>query len=389
MAERTNSRLSTIGLFAGIGGIELGFERAGYRTKLLCEIDAGAAEVLRQQFRIPVRPDIRKLGAFPKVDVIAAGFPCQDLSQAGRTAGIRGNQSRLVGEVFQRLRDKSAGPRWLLLENVPFMLQLQRGRAMRYLVDELEALGFSWAYRIVNTRSFGLPQRRRRVILLASRDEDPRVPLLDCDAGDDPPVYSGQEMCGFYWTEGLRGLGWAVDAIPTLKGGSTIGIPSPPAIWDPVDGSITTPDVRDAERLQGFDAGWTNAVAEVAGVRSSHRWKLIGNAVSVPVAQWVAGRLQARNGRVPQGEPLQRGVGWPHAAWGHKGRVFAAGVSAFPESRRPPSLREFLKYARKPLSHRAASGFLRRASVSSLRFEEGFIEDVKRYVARASTIDAA
>ena len=51
--------------------------------------------------------------------------------------------------------------------------------------------------------------------------------------------------------------GWAVDAVPTLKGGSTVGIPSPPAIWYPDDDYIGTPDIRDAERLQGFDAGWT------------------------------------------------------------------------------------------------------------------------------------
>ena len=52
------------------------------------------------------------------------------------------------------------------------------------------------------------------------------------------PAFSQKRLCGFYWTEGLRGLGWAVDSVPTLKGGSSIGIPSPPAIWDPLDHSI-------------------------------------------------------------------------------------------------------------------------------------------------------
>src|SRR4029453_180045 len=170
----------------------------------------------------------RKLSAFPKVDLIAAGFPCQDLSQAGRTEGIVGKQSRLVGEVFTRLRSRANGPRWLLLENVPFMLQLQRGKAMRYVVDQLESLGFTWAYRVVDARAFGIPQRRKRVLLLASRTEDPRYPLFGTDVGETPKSFSGNEMCGFYWTEGLRGLGWAVDAIPTLKGGSALGIPSTP-----------------------------------------------------------------------------------------------------------------------------------------------------------------
>ncbi len=381
--------MTIIGLFAGIGGIEHGLHRAGYQTKMICEIDPGARAVLERRFDLEVHPDVRKLGTFPKVDLIAAGFPCQDLSQAGRTAGIGGTQSRLIGEVFKRLRSRTNGPRWLLLENVPFMLQLQRGKAMRYLVDELEALGFTWAYRIVNTRAFGIPQRRQRVLLLASRSQDPRPVLFGCDAGEDVPAFSRSRLCGFYWTEGLRGLGWAVDAVPTLKGGSTIGIPSPPAIWDPQDGSISTPDIRDAERLQGFDEDWTLPAVETEGVRRGHRWKLVGNAVSVPVAEWVGRRLAEPTGSGPAGTLLKRGVAWPRAAWGHKGKVYAVDVSAFPVRQPAPSLRDFLRFPRRPLSHRAAAGFLSRALVSSLSFEEGFLEDVRRHVDRMARSAAA
>jgi DNA (cytosine-5)-methyltransferase 1 len=268
-------------------------------------------------------------------------------------------------------------------------LQLQRGKAMRYLVDELEALGFTWAYRVVDARAFGIPQRRRRVLLLASRSEDPRAPLFGCDAGEVPHTFSGDQLCGFYWTEGLRGLGWGIDAVPTLKGGSTLGIPSPPAIWDPVDGSITTPHIEDAERLQGFSEGWTEPAAEVAGVRRTHRWKLVGNAVSVPVAQWIGGELIAPRGAVPSATELPSGVAWPRAAWGHKGRVYAVDVSAFPVRKKSPSLRNFLRFSRQPLSHRAASGFLSRALVSGLRFEDGFLEDVRRHISRMARSAAA
>jgi DNA (cytosine-5)-methyltransferase 1 len=389
MARSKSETLTTVGLFAGIGGLELGLSQAGHRAQLICEIDPGAAEVLRRRFGMEVEPDVRKLRALPKVDLIAAGFPCQDLSQAGRTAGIGGQQSGLIGEVFKRLRSPTNGPRWLLLENVPFMLQLQRGKAMRYLVDELEGLGFTWAYRVVNARAFGIPQRRQRVLLLASRSEDPRSVLFGSDAGEESPKFSGTQLCGFYWTEGLRGLGWAVDAVPTLKGGSTIGIPSPPAIWDPRDGSITTPNIRDAERLQGFTDDWTAPAAEVPGVRQSHRWKLVGNAVSVPVAKWIGRRLAHATGHPPEGTLLQRGVAWPRAAWGHKGHVYAVEVSTFPEQRPAQSLREFLRFERTPLSHRATSGFLSRALVSGLRFEEGFLEDVRRHVERMARFAAA
>src|SRR5581483_4102304 len=170
------------------------------------------------------------------------------------------------------------------------MLQLERGRAMRHLVDTLEELGFTWAYRVVDAISFGLPQRRRRVLLLASRTEDPRPVLLSQDAGEPLDRMTPRTACGFYWTEGTRGLGWAVDAVPTLKGGSTIGIPSPPGIRF-VDGFIGLPDIRDAERLQGFEAGWTQPALQDGTRRDGVRWKLVGNAVSVPVSRWVGERL--------------------------------------------------------------------------------------------------
>ena len=175
--SRAGDRLSVAGLFAGIGGIELGLHQAGHASALLCEIDPGARRVLETRFPdVPIARDVRELTTVGRVDLMAAGFPCQDLSQAGRTAGITGNNSSLVRHVFRLLdATRRRWPRWLLLENVSFMLHLDRGKAMRHLIDELEARGFTWAYRVVDTRAFGLPQRRHRVILLASRTEDPRT----------------------------------------------------------------------------------------------------------------------------------------------------------------------------------------------------------------------
>jgi DNA (cytosine-5)-methyltransferase 1 len=125
MARNNSETLNSVGLFAGIGGIELGISQAGHRAQMICEIDPGAAEVLRQRFGMSVEPDVRKLSAFPKVDLITAGFPCQDLSQAGRTAGIVGHQSRLIGEVFRRLR-------WV---NVGKVVRAPDGKESRILVS--------------------------------------------------------------------------------------------------------------------------------------------------------------------------------------------------------------------------------------------------------------
>src|SRR4051794_39316099 len=88
---------SVVGLFAGIGGIELGLDAAGHATELLCEVDPGALAVLEHRMpEVPRHPDIRTLRSLPKVDIVAGGFPCQDLSQAGRTVGINGERSGLV-----------------------------------------------------------------------------------------------------------------------------------------------------------------------------------------------------------------------------------------------------------------------------------------------------
>jgi DNA (cytosine-5)-methyltransferase 1 len=282
--------------------------------------------------------------------------------------------------VFRLIADH--GSRWLLLENVPFMLQLDRGNAMRFLTRSLEELGFSWAYRVVDTRAFGIPQRRQRVILLASRTEDPRQVLFVGNKSEPSWPDPREVACGFYWTEGIRGLGWAVDAIPTLKGGSTIGIPSAPAIRFP-GGFIATPDLRDAERLQGFDVDWT-APAATSGRRNGVRWKLVGNAVSVPVARWVGERLLDPQPYEETADPvLSEGSPWPKAAWGRSGEVRRSDLSVWPVRRPYEHLSEFLQFDPIPLSGRATDGFLRRTHASSLRFPKGFLDDVAAHLETA------
>ena len=103
-AEPLHPPLRVVGLFAGIGGIEVGLDRAGHSSELLCEIEDAAAAVLSARFpSVPLdsrRPHARRA---PRCDLVAAGFPCQDLSQAGRTAGIGGRNSGLVKRVFELL----------------------------------------------------------------------------------------------------------------------------------------------------------------------------------------------------------------------------------------------------------------------------------------------
>ncbi|NNH21866.1 DNA (cytosine-5-)-methyltransferase [Pseudokineococcus marinus] len=373
-------------LFAGIGGLEQGLHEHGWETELFCEIDRGAQVVLEDRFPgRDVVDDVAKLRALPAgTELVTAGFPCQDLSQAGRTAGIGGDRSGLVDHVF-RLVTRKKGPRWLLLENVPFMLQLDRGKAMRHLTTELEDRGYSWAYRVVDARAFGRPQRRWRVLMLASRTEDPTEVLFGQDAGVPETGDPAEHACGFYWTEGLRGLGWAVDAVPTLKGGSSVGIASPPAVRMPTAEAgrrIVTPGITDAERLQGFDPDWTRAVLDHPELRPGHRWKLVGNAVSALMSEWVGSRLadpQPYDGT--HDRALQPGDAWPTAAWaGKDGVAHRADVSMWPVQAPYEHLETFLEDT-KPLSPRATAGFLKRAQTGSLRFVPGFLDDVEQHLA--------
>lgn len=383
MGTQQHRSYRVTGLFAGIGGLEAGLHAAGHTTVQLCEVWPAARAVLEQHFPgVPVDHDVRLMERLPEnSDVVTAGFPCTDLSQAGRTAGITGAQSGLVSYVFDLV--DQGHPRWLVLENVRNMLPLDGGRAMQHLVSELEDRDYTWAYRVVDSRFAGVPQRRQRVLLVASRTDDPREVLFADDAGEPGDDYFTSDAFGFYWTEGLRGLGWARDATPTLKGGSTIGIPSPPGIWfpeAPLGQQLVTPSIEDAEALQGFARGWT-AAAQTDGPKSS-RWKLVGNAVTTGVAAWLGRRLaEPGSYDTAEAEPLKAGDRWPTAAWGNGGQRWRSQASMWPQQQPYTHLHVLLDHRHlTPLSYRAAAGFLERTQRAKLRFDPDFILAVKNHV---------
>jgi DNA (cytosine-5)-methyltransferase 1 len=375
--------LRVAGLFAGIGGIELGLEESGCSTELLCEWWEPAQAVLSERFAgVPLVGDVRELRELPDVDLVTAGFPCTDLSQAGRTKGITGEASGLVGEVFRLLKTQRVP--LLMLENVRNMLVLDKGKAMRFLVEELEALGYSWAYRLVDSRFTGVPQRRQRVIFIASLDIDPRTVLFEDDAGEPDASYFRDDVFGFYWTEGVRGLGWAQDAVPTLKGGSTIGIPSPPAIWNPVGSPgrrVITPTILESEQLQGFPMNWTAPANEVS-MQKGTRWKLVGNAVTVGVSRWVGQRLLNPGTARPEGALIVEGERWPTAAYGSNGKVWSVDMSLWPTREPYVHLSDLVSLElAPPLSARATAGFFGRTQKGSLNFVDEFISDLAEHAA--------
>ena len=360
------------GLYAGIGGFELGFQRSGHRTVLMSEIDPDARKVIRHRFgQATLNTDVVELGAFPEeTEVVTAGFPCQDLSMAGKKQGLEGRKSQVVEALFRLLEARRVP--WVVVENVYFMLHLARGAAMEYVLSRFERLGYHWASRVVDSRAFGLPQRRRRVYIVASIDGDPRdVLLADDSAGRIWPVVDLGRPIGFYWTEGRSGHGLTSDAVPPLKTGSGVGIPSPPGVLLP-NGRVVTPPIEAVERFQGFPPRWTSALRNVRNGRG--RWRLVGNAVSVPVAEWIGRRLVTPGSYDPSKDSaLVDGGPWPRAAWYMGGARMVADVSEYPLSKRRGRLSAFATEEWPELSRRALAGFVRRAHEGSLRYPRGFL----------------
>lgn len=157
-------------LFAGIGAFDLGFERAGMATAWQVEIDPEARSVLRRHFpHAQQHEDVRTVGAhnLQPVDVICGGFPCQDLSVAGKRAGLAGQRSGLFYEMT-RIVDELK-PTYVVWENVPGLLSANGGRDFFAVLAELARVGYDGAWTCLDSAFFGVAQQRRRIFGVFTR----------------------------------------------------------------------------------------------------------------------------------------------------------------------------------------------------------------------------
>jgi DNA (cytosine-5)-methyltransferase 1 len=175
LVSEFNMNLKVASFFAGIGGFDLGFERAGCDVVFQCEINSFCQQVLKKWWpEIPLHTDINTLqpAIIPQADIWCAGFPCQDLSLAnqGKRKGLEGERSGL----FTRLAElcAPAPPKWLVLENVPGLLNSGNGRDFQYVLETLDDLGYCTSWQVFDAKHFGTPQRRRRVFIVASHEND-------------------------------------------------------------------------------------------------------------------------------------------------------------------------------------------------------------------------
>ncbi len=321
-----------VSLFAGVGGFDLGLERAGHVCVGQVEIDLNARAVLEEHWPdVPKHDDVTtakdwadEIGLSGNVDTVVGGFPCQDLSVAGRRTGLAGSRSGLFFDALSFATHVKAET--VILENVPGLLTSNQGRDFGTVLTELADAGYSnIEWRVLDSQFFGVPQRRRRIFIVASTTKrgfrsvlaeqsdsswsiaPSRKQAKDTSraTGESFAVY-GQSGYADY-DLGVKTLNASMhkrpdDSVvvfsprfdevvrlhdskiaPTVAAYYGTGGNNMPMFADGVKVRRLTP--LECERLQGFPDNWTGSQAD------THRYKQMGNAVTVNVIEWIGSRL--------------------------------------------------------------------------------------------------
>jgi len=315
MSKHSSKPLKAIrvnSFFTGIGGFDLGFEKAGFEVNLQCEINEFCIKILEDRYPNVKRfPDVKsiKIEDIPDADIWCAGFPCQDVSVArgsmGRD-GLKGKNSGLFYDFLNLISQKK--PEMVLIENVTGLLNSHNGNDFKIVIQSLTSLGYGVSWRVLNTKYFGTPQSRPRVYISAWLNNLEKA------------VYSLHEFVRSVKVSNQR-----IDFLSAQKNNS-LGITVPKTAYclaassgrhTGTDWSRTyvsyynkvrrlTPD--ESEGLQGFPKGWTIPinVKEMKKISDidTLRYHAIGNAVSVPVIVWIACRIKEIKGK----KTLNKGV---------------------------------------------------------------------------------
>ena len=221
------AELDVFDLFSGIGGFSLGLHWAGFQTVGFCEADPFCRRVLARHWPgVPIFPDIRRLDGTRlhqdgiRPGLVCGGFPCQDISLAGRGGGLAGARSGLWAEMARIVGE--CRPRWVVVENVPGL----RSRGADRVIGDLAALGYACWPLVVGAVHAGAPHRRRRVFVLArsnaaaANTKGARLEMRQPGAAPRPPGLPAERRGGWPAEPGLRrvddGFPGRVDRVRTL-----------------------------------------------------------------------------------------------------------------------------------------------------------------------------
>ena len=308
---------TTLDLFAGIGGIRIGFEKAGFETVFSNDYEPKCKDTFDLNFdhsQLTVG-DIRQITTkeLPDFDFLLAGFPCQPFSIAGRREGFKESKDRgnLFFDILRILKAKK--PTGFLLENVKNMQGHDKGNTFKIIREELDKLGYGIKFKVLNSMEYGnIPQNRERIYIVGFRKElkliekfefPQKVKLtkfvenvLEKEVDDkyyynDKPLYEKlkneqmKENTIYQWRrvylrENKSGV------CPTLTANMGTGGHNVPIIKDHKGIRKLTP--RECARIQGFP----DTYKLPKNIADSHLYKQFGNSVSIPVIEKIAKNIK-------------------------------------------------------------------------------------------------
>ena len=252
---------------SGIGGFRVGLELAGYQCKGFCEKDKFAVKSYKAMFNTEgewYRDDVTSLiGAeVPYADIWCFGFPCQDISIAGKQRGISGKRSGIYFKIIDLIKSKREEdkPTYLLIENVKNLLSINQGFDFTTVLTELDEAGYDAMWQLLNSKYFGVPQNRERVFIIASlrsRGRPEILPLTGENAATLKQIIGGYQAERVYNPEGLS---------CTLKGNGGGGCGKTGLYF--IDQSTTKVEITDTSRCitSRYTAGVVNRTAMNSGV---------------------------------------------------------------------------------------------------------------------------
>jgi DNA (cytosine-5)-methyltransferase 1 len=274
-ASSQSDGLTFIDLFCGIGGFHTAASALGLKAVFACDIDNEARAVYSRNYGLTPEGDILQIAAddIPDHDLLFAGFPCQPFSIIGSKGGFADPRGTLFFEIARIVRAKR--PRGIVLENVKQLLTLQKGAVIRRIVNDLTEMGYDVDYRVLNALDFGLPQKRERIIIVATLnglDSFP-WPLVSDRIRNKRHEAHTAEVTPSIWHENKSGNISSHQWSCALRAGASYN-------YLLVNGERRLTS-RELLRLQGFPEDF-KLDSNYAQAR-----KLTGNAVPVPMVQSV------------------------------------------------------------------------------------------------------